>query len=62
MDENNFIPRCPKCLLVPSIKLIYENNDCKIEYNCQNKHSDILFLLIYLKKNVKIFLWKKLNV
>ena len=42
MDENNFIPRCPKCLLVPSIKLIYENNDCKIEYNCQNKHSDII--------------------
>ena len=42
--NEQFIPRCPKCLLIPSIKLIYENNESKIKYECQNenKHSDII--------------------
>ena len=32
--NEQFIPRCPKCLLIPSIKLIYENNESKIKYEC----------------------------
>ena len=50
MIDNNFIPRCPKCILVPSIKLIYEKNDCKINYQCQNKHSDIISFNLFEKE------------
>ena len=37
-----FIPRCPKCTLIPSLSLININNEHYIEYECENQHNEIL--------------------
>ena len=40
--DKPFIPRCPKCFLIPSLSLIIENNEHKIEYECESLHKGIL--------------------
>ena len=37
-NKVNYIMRCPECILIPSIKLKFENNE--IEYECENKHKN----------------------
>ena len=36
----NYITRCPECILIPSIKLKFCSNE--IEYQCENKHHNSL--------------------
>ena len=38
--KGNYIMRCPECILIPSIKMKFENNE--IEYECENKHKNNL--------------------
>ena len=40
--DKPFIQRCPQCCLIPSLSLIIENNEHKIEYECENKLKGIL--------------------
>ena len=39
-NKGNYIIRCPECILIPSIKMKFENNE--IEYECENKHKNTL--------------------
>ena len=39
-NKGNYIMRCPECMLIPSIKMKFENNE--IEYECENKHKNTL--------------------
>ena len=39
-NKGNYIMRCPDCILIPSIKMKFENNE--IEYKCENKHKNTL--------------------
>ena len=48
--DKPFIPRCPKCFLIPSLSLIIENNEHKIEYECENQHKGILSFDNFVKE------------
>ena len=39
-NQENYIIRCPECILIPSIRMKFENNE--IEYECENKHKNTL--------------------
>jgi len=39
-NKGNYIIRCPESILIPSIKMKFENNE--IEYECENKHKNTL--------------------
>ena len=43
------LPRCPKCSLIPSIKLFYSEEKPFITYECQNTHKDTISLQNYIK-------------
>ena len=51
--DKPFIPRCPKCFLIPSLSLITENNEHKIEYECENQHKGILSFDKFIKECLK---------
>ena len=47
-SDLNAIPRCPKCNLIPSFTLKYEEENAFIAYECENNHKDIMTLRDYL--------------
>ena len=48
-----FIPRCSKCSLIPSLSLIIENNEHKIEYKCEKQNKGIISFDKYIKESSK---------
>jgi len=47
--DKPFIPRCPKCTLIPSLSLINKNDEHYIEYECENKHKEKLSFDKFIK-------------
>ena len=39
-NQENYIIRCPECILIPSIRMKFESNE--IEFECENKHKNTL--------------------
>ena len=46
--NSTVIPRCPKCTLIPSLKLNYKEDKPFIDYECENKHKDNISLEDYI--------------
>ena len=48
--DKPFIPRCPKCTLIPSLSLININDEHYIEYECENQHKEKLSFDKFIKE------------
>ena len=55
-NKVNYIMRCPECILIPSIKMKFENNE--IEYECENKHKNTLSYDKFINESKKYSLNK----
>ena len=54
-DDDNIPCRCPKCFLIPSIKLIEEENELKLCFKCENGHEfKEEFNSLYKKSKIKM--------
>ena len=49
-SDKPFIPRCPKCILIPSLSLINEYDEHYIEYECENQHKEKLSFDKFIKE------------
>ena len=49
-QNENFIPRCPECFAIPIIKLSSNNNECLVEYECENEHKNSLPCYKYMNE------------
>jgi len=54
--EENYVLRCPECILIPSIKMKFENNE--IEYECENNHKNTLSYDKFINESKKYSLSK----
>ena len=50
-NKRNYMIKCPECILIPSIKMKFENNEIEHEYTCIK----IFYLMINLLMNKKLF-------
>ncbi len=55
-NKGNYIIRCPECILIPSIKMKFKNNE--IEYECENKHKNTLSYDKFINESKKYSLNK----
>ena len=55
----NYIPRCPNCNLIPSLKLNYKEGKPMINYECENNHKGNITLEEYMEISNKYSLTKQ---
>ena len=55
----DYIPRCPNCILIPSLKLNYKEGKPMINYECENNHKGNISLEEYMKVFNKYALTKQ---
>lgn len=48
--DKSFIPRCYQCSLIPSLSLVIENNNHKIEYEYDNRYKGALSFDKFIKE------------
>ena len=53
LNDSQYIPRCPECILIPEIILKYEKKECNIEYYCENGHHKIISISDFQEKSKK---------